>query len=76
MKEVTMSNNKQSSVDWLHSKILLRIGLENSDIIELRYIIEQVKEIHRVEIIEAYAAGSNDRLKNIINTEYYKENFK
>jgi hypothetical protein len=71
-----MSNNKQSSVDWLHSKILLRIGLEDSDIIELRYIIEQVKEIHRVEIIEAYAAGSNDRLKNIINTEYYKENFK
>jgi hypothetical protein len=71
-----MSNNKKSSVDWLHSKILLRIGLEDSDIIELRYIIEQVKEIHRVEIIEAYAAGSNDRLKNIINTEYYKENFK
>lgn len=71
-----MSNNKQSSVEWLHSKILLRIGLEDSDIIELRYIIEQVKEIHRVEIIEAYAAGSNDRLKNIINTEYYKENFK
>lgn len=70
-----MNDNKQSSIDFLHSKILLRIGLEDRDIIELRYIIEQAKEIHRVEIIESYAAGSNDRLKSVINTEYYKEKF-
>jgi len=36
---------------------------------------EQAKAMHKKEIDEAYASGSNDRLKNRINDEYYNETF-
>ena len=38
-------------------------------------ILNHMKDVHRTEIIESYASGSNDRLKNTINTNYYNETF-
>ena len=67
-----MSNNKQSSVEWL-SEI---IRFANKELYaEMFDEIEQAKAMHRVEIIESYASGSNDRLRNTINTNYYNETF-
>ena len=36
---------------------------------------EHAKVMHKEEINEAYANGSNNRLKNRINDDYYNETF-
>jgi hypothetical protein len=65
-----MSNNKQSSIMWLYEKMFVHRG--NITIEEF----EQAKAMHKEEIIQSYASGSNDRLKkNAINTNYYNETF-
>lgn len=65
-----MSNNEQSSIEWLRQEWLKK------DIdISIKDLFEQAKAMHRTEIIESYASGSNDRLKNTINTNYYNETF-
>ena len=66
-----MSNNKQSSVEWLMDKLFDSSYMQKE---QLEWF-EHAKEIHRTEIIESYASGSNDRLKNTINTNYYNETF-
>ena len=66
-----MSNNKQSSVEWLMDKLFDPSYMQKE---QLEWF-EHAKEIHRTEIIESYASGSNDRLKNTINTNYYNETF-
>jgi hypothetical protein len=77
-----MSNNKQSSVEWYSVKrdvLEMRVRLGkisgNEYAEELAKAEQHAKEIHRTEIIESYASGSNDRLKNTINTNYYAETF-
>ena len=79
-----MSNNKQplnhnpnqSSVDWVIVEIMQHqktfYGVASIPF----WLVEQAKAIHRTEIIESYASGSNDRLKNTINTNYYNETFR
>ena len=42
---------------------------------EINDLLEHHKAMHRTEIIESYASGSNDRLKNTINTNYYNETY-
>ena len=37
--------------------------------------IEQAKAMEKEQIEMAYANGSNDRLKNRINEQYYNENY-
>ena len=71
-----MTNNKQSSIDWLvnHWKKLQSEG-EKMTWNQIIQITELTKEIHRTEIIESYASGSNDRLNNTINTNYYNETY-
>lgn len=75
-----MSSNKQSSIDFL-LKELEEIGVLNiknchwSDEVDVKKAIEQAVAMHKEEIIESYAIGSNDRLKNTINTNYYNETF-
>ena len=67
-----MSNNKQqTSVEYLVEQLFPKALSA-----EQYYHIEQAKAMHKEEIIESYASGSNDRLKNKINTEYYNETFK
>ncbi len=55
---------------WLYEKMFVHRG--NITIEEF----EQAKAMHKEEIIQSYASGSNDRLKkNAINTNYYNETF-
>jgi hypothetical protein len=76
-------SNKQSSIEWLIEQFQLHgyLGLytEEEHIEKHKAIFEgivyQAKAMHRTEIIESYASGSNDRLKNTINTNYYNETF-
>ena len=70
-----MSNNKQSSVEYF-LKRLIELRVDKNVLYEnVHEAYQQAKEIHRTEIIESYASGSNDRLNNTINTNYYNETF-
>ena len=72
-----MSNNKQSSIEILEDFLLQHCNptVCNVEWSDFKLAIEQAKAMHRVEIIESYASGSNDRLRNTINTNYYNETF-
>ena len=69
-----MSNDKQSSVEWLAQQIL-HLDWQFLTQEKKRNICKHAKEIHRTEIIESYVSGGNDRLKNTINKNYYNETF-
>jgi len=68
-----MSNNKQSSVEWL-LKELTEIGVLNiknchwSDEVDIKKAIEQAKAMHKEEIIKAWVGG-----KGCLNGEHYYE---
>ena len=71
-----MSNNKQSSVEKMFEEML---GIQQEGI-QLTFdenllLLEKYKAMHKDEISESYASGSNDRLKNTINTNYYNETY-
>lgn len=64
---------KQTAVDWLMDKLAEANAIDFfSDIDEL---VVKAKAMETVQIIEAYANGSNDRLKNRINEQYYNETY-
>jgi hypothetical protein len=69
-----MTNNKQSSIE-LFAIALYEKGFLQGNGDEINDLLEHHKAMHRTEIIESYASGSNDRLKNMINTNYYNETF-
>ena len=77
-----MSNNKQSSVEWLYNKMYEHRG--NITIEEF----EQAKAMHKEEMIQSYSNGWHDGQDIIINgiahiqvggdaagQEYYNETF-
>lgn len=73
---------KQSSIDWfVRETWKLRMQLEKKELTLGEYatkhyaLYEQADAMHKEEINEAYANGSNDRLKNRINDDYYNETF-
>ena len=71
-----MSNNKQSSVEWLISQVEDYIGLVPVD------IIEKPKAMHREEIRVLYMEGAFERNRHLdgkeftMPTDYYNETFK
>ncbi|MCF8430257.1 MAG: hypothetical protein K9G64_09010 [Bacteroidia bacterium] len=76
---------KQTAVDWIQSKILLRIGLDDNDIIELRNIVQQAKEKEEIQIKIAFEEGSQKEYHRFVNGEernsfdsknYYDEKYK
>jgi hypothetical protein len=69
---------KQTAVNWVHSKILLRIGLDDNDIIELRTIVKEAIEMEKEQIEETYKDGWNagDFGSDCWEEIYYKETFK
>lgn len=78
--EVTMS--KPNSVQWfldklIEHRIIIVDQTTYGDKVKPKHeiLLEKAKAMHRVEIIESYASGSNDRLRNTINTNYYNETF-
>lgn len=51
--EVTMSNKKQSSVEWLEKEINKRGPMENNPPQWLKDLYKQAKAMHKKEIIDA-----------------------
>ena len=49
-----------TAIDWIHSKILLRIGLDDNDIIELRNIVKVAIEMEKEQIEKAYQKGFDE----------------
>ena len=54
-----MSNNKQSSIDWLESEITRRGPKENNPPQWLKELYEQAKAMHKEEIKDAISVGYN-----------------
>lgn len=75
--EVKMSNNKQSSVEFLIEKLF------NSGVDTTRFIkeIQQAKAMHKEEIKIAYMEGAFEKMRHfdgkepMIPTEYYNETY-
>ena len=64
----TMSNNKQSSVEWLQA-IELRRDLTLAD-------WNKAKEIHRQEILETYKAGWEECINSkYLSVTYYEKTY-
>ena len=68
-----MSNNKQSSVEWLFCELIDK-EYKNPHDTELISIIEQAKAMHKEEIIESWMATDNE-LQRIAAEQYYNETF-
>lgn len=75
-----MSNNKQSSIDWLVEKMLTQDWYTYKS---LEYI-KQAKAMHKEEITDAYHDGKTNGMdishplsltKEISANEYYNETF-
>jgi hypothetical protein len=69
-----MSETKQTAVEQF-AIALYEGGYLQGNGDEINDLLEHHKAMHRTEIIESYASGSNDRLKNTINTNYYNETY-
>ena len=59
----------QTAIDWLMDQYVKDNG------IFLAGVYEQAKEMEKEQIIRDYAQGSNDRLRNFINEEYYNQTY-
>jgi hypothetical protein len=63
---------KQSSIDWL-VEMVSKMGYVSTD------IIEQVKAMHKEEMIDAYQAGDGDAYNleetRMFGEQYYNERF-
>lgn len=62
---------KQSSIEWLIDNLYLK------DSLKWENIIEQAKEIHKEEIINAWKQGDGqyDKVAEKMSIEYYNEIF-
>jgi hypothetical protein len=67
-----MSNNKQSSVEWLVKELNQKIDyipMRQWD--EIKEVIEQAKAMHKEEIEQAYQKGYNDADFSYYDPEHY-----
>ena len=62
---------KQSSIEWLYKELL------NSEpnILEWNKLLEQAKEMHKQEIIDAFSLGDNQQGFENEALDYYNETF-
>lgn len=67
---------KQSSIEWLVEMLVQECGLDNDGDIAL-FIIEQAKQMHKKEIIEAHCDWKRivDKLSSRSADEYYKNTY-
>jgi len=83
-----MSNNKQSSVDWLAKQLTAKMQMWNStknyqefhivlEAGEFAKLIEQAKAMHKEEITQAWKKGDGefDNVAKQMSLEYYNETF-
>ena len=80
-----MSNNKQSSVEWLAKQLTAKMQMWNStknyqefhivlEAGEFAKLIEQAKAMHKVEIVNA-VDGFPIHARHMDGEEYYNETF-
>ena len=64
-------SNKQSSIEWLYKELL------NSEpnILEWNKLLEQAKEMHKQEIMNAYTLGEHQQGFEGEAEQYYNETF-
>ena len=70
-----MINKNQTAVEWLFAHLLPFLSF--SDVKErehFRKCLEESKAMEKEQIKDAYANGSNDRLKNKVK-DYYNETY-
>ena len=70
-----MSNNKQSSVDWLHIELQKRFPKEtyemyNNNQLSYEEMIQQAKAMHKEEIVKSNEAGFDDGIGFIEEIKY------
>ena len=73
-----MSNNKQSSVEWLWSELRDKFSWETGEMYDsnellLAKILEQAKAMHKEEIKKSYTTGFGANLHQA--EHYYNETF-
>jgi hypothetical protein len=71
----TMSNNKQSSVEWLHWALEHTI-LSHEQVMQSIGLFEQAKAMHKDEILDAFYSGGS--IGGVIHDEaeqYYTETY-
>jgi hypothetical protein len=77
--EVTMSNKQQTAVEWLIDQLIEhRIIIVDKTTYQVKYkheiLLEQAKEMHRQEIINA-VDGFPLENRNLNGTEYYEQTY-
>ena len=78
-----MSNNKQSSVEWLMDKLIehqiIKVGQTTyGDKVNYKHeiLLEQAKAMHKEEIKNAYREGWEEKIRGkYVPTRYYNETF-
>ena len=66
-----MSNNKQSSVEWLAEQF------ESCKVFSIKDVLEQAKAMHKEEITQAWKKGDGefDNVAKQMSLDYYNETF-
>ena len=74
--EVTMSNNKQSSVEMIEEFLLSHCNptICNVEWSDFKLMLEQAKAMHKEEIRKAYCYGEHYK-DTKLTTDYYNENY-
>jgi hypothetical protein len=79
-----MSNNKQSSVDWLVKELNQKIDfIPMNKWDEIKEVIDQAKAMHKHEIMAAYDTGNQNQYDkinfedylNVDEEQYYNETY-
>ena len=73
-----MNNKQQTALQTLIEWGDERMKQEPMKLLSFAEAIDKAEEllqVERVNIIEAYASGSNDRLKNRINEQYFTDTY-
>ena len=66
---------KQSSIEWLEDKLNNVKPTEFCSIETIKKWVEQAKEMHKQEIIEAFSLGDNQQGFENEGLDYYNETF-
>ena len=64
-----MSNNKQSSAEWLLDNLHLQHSTKWTE------IVERAKAMHKKEILESYRWGRYDSDKLVMSERFYREQY-
>lgn len=67
-------SKKQTAVEWFYD-ILTNRYWDYMTYEEQDEIYQKAKQMEKEQIMKAYSNGSNDRLKNRINDQYYNETY-